>query len=83
MACVASQPSGPSLPPLPEAAQDSCNARRHAALIGADRDILEKTLILQPVRIITPDQAVTMDFLPTRLNITLDATERVIRLSCG
>lgn len=35
------------------------------------------------VRVIRPGQAVTMDFNPFRLNIELDAADRVIRLRCG
>ena len=83
IACTATQPVAPPVDPVPDAGADSCNARQYANLIGADRDTLEKTLILQPVRIITPGQAVTTDFLETRLNIALNASERVIKLSCG
>ncbi|WP_224824094.1 I78 family peptidase inhibitor [Cognatishimia sp. MH4019] len=83
MACAVAQPAAPDMPSLPTAAEDTCNARAQAGLIGADRDTLESTLILQPVRIITPGMAVTMDFLPTRLNIALNEAERVVRLSCG
>lgn len=35
------------------------------------------------VRVIRPGQAVTMDFSPYRLNIELDAGDRVARLRCG
>ncbi|MEL7211464.1 MAG: I78 family peptidase inhibitor [Pseudomonadota bacterium] len=83
MACAVGGPTTPAQPSIPSAAEDTCNARAQAALIGADRDTLESTLILQPVRIITPGTAVTMDYLPTRLNITLNEAERVERLSCG
>lgn len=83
MACAAMEPAAPAMPPLPAAVEDTCNAGRYPFLIGADRDTLERTLILQPVRIITPGQAVTMDFLPTRLNIALNESDRVVRLSCG
>ena len=83
MACAAMEPAAPASPSLPDPTGDSCNAGQQAALIGADRDKLERTLILQPVRIITPGMAVTMDHLPERLNITLDESEKVVRLSCG
>lgn len=83
MACAASGPQGSGAPRVPDANADTCNAGKYAYLVGADRDVLEKTLILQPVRIVTPGQAVTMDFLATRLNIALDEKETVVRLSCG
>jgi hypothetical protein len=35
------------------------------------------------VRVIRPGQAVTMDFSPFRLNIELDASDRVLRMRCG
>lgn len=35
------------------------------------------------VRVIRPGQAVTMDFNPFRLNIELDASDRVLRVRCG
>lgn len=35
------------------------------------------------VRVIRPGQAVTMDFSPFRLNIELDASDRVLRVRCG
>lgn len=35
------------------------------------------------VRVIRPGQAVTMDFNPFRLNIELDASNRVLRVRCG
>lgn len=36
-----------------------------------------------PVRVIRLDQAVTMDYLPHRLNITLDSKDRVTGAYCG
>ena len=35
------------------------------------------------VRIIRPGDAVTMDHAPDRLNIELDADDRVVRVRCG
>lgn len=35
------------------------------------------------VRVIRPGQAVTMDFNSFRLNIELDASDRVLRVRCG
>lgn len=35
------------------------------------------------MRVIRPGQAVTMDYRPDRLNVELDATDRISRISCG
>ncbi|WP_368346350.1 I78 family peptidase inhibitor [Pelagovum sp. HNIBRBA483] len=71
------------LPALPSAEQDTCNAAQHSSLIGAHATDLERTLILQPVRVIRPDSLVTMDFLPTRLNFHINGQNVIARISCG
>lgn len=35
------------------------------------------------IRVIRPDQAVTQDFRPDRLNVELDAEDKVTRIYCG
>ncbi|PKQ00356.1 MAG: hypothetical protein CVT73_24820 [Alphaproteobacteria bacterium HGW-Alphaproteobacteria-12] len=35
------------------------------------------------IRVIRPDQAVTQDFRPDRLNVELDAEDNVTRIYCG
>ena len=35
------------------------------------------------VRVVRPGQMVTMDYLPERLNIEVDAGEKVIAIRCG
>lgn len=35
------------------------------------------------IRVIRPDQAVTQDFRPDRLNVELDAEDKVTRIFCG
>jgi hypothetical protein len=36
----------------------------------------------QEVRILRPGMAVTADYVPTRLNIEIDAAETIVRVSC-
>jgi hypothetical protein len=36
-----------------------------------------------PVRVIRPNQPVTMDYRADRLNLELDARDRIIRVFCG
>lgn len=80
---VACTPVAPSMPALPPAEADTCNAARFGDLIGAPVTALETRLYLGPVRVIRPGDAVTMDFSASRLNIALDASDRIVRLSCG
>ena len=35
------------------------------------------------VRWLSPGQAVTMEFNPARLNLTLDARSRITKVACG
>ena len=81
-ACGTTAPA-PSVPPLPPLAQDTCNAAQYSALIGQDATALERVLILSQVRVIRPGQAVTMDFRPERINFNVDATNRIVSISCN
>lgn len=67
--------------PLPS--EDTCNATRHASLIGRDATALEQVLILGKVRVVRPGQPVTMDFWPDRINFMIDENERITRITCG
>lgn len=73
----------PAAPPFPPTLEDTCGSRDYANLIGQDATTLEKVLILGPVRVIRPGDAVTMDFLPERINFGIDRDEKVIEVSCG
>lgn len=70
-------------PPLPDPADDSCEARAQAGLIGQPAAALEKVLILGRVRIIRPNTPVTMDFVPERINFDLDGADVIRRIWCG
>ena len=53
-------------------------------VFGADIQAQAQRLAgARSVRVIRPGQAVTMDFNPFRLNIELDASDRVLRVRCG
>ncbi|SDE60873.1 I78 family peptidase inhibitor [Limimaricola pyoseonensis] len=83
-AACASAPAAPPPPDRPQMpVEDSCAAAPYARLIGQDATALERELILRPVRVIRPGDAVTMDFLPTRLNFEIDAAGRIARIFCG
>jgi len=77
------EPPAPAVPSLPTGLDDQCKANENAQLLGMTTDGLEETLLLLPTRIIRPGDLVTQDYRPQRLNIHLDATGAVTRLSCG
>lgn len=65
-----------------------CNANALGGLVGraASRELGTEAMRAanaRTIRWIQPGQAVTMDYRPDRLNIALDAQNRVERLTCG
>ncbi|WP_375279366.1 I78 family peptidase inhibitor [Pseudooctadecabacter sp.] len=82
-ACAEPAPQRPTLPPVPAAGADTCNAGRHVNLVGQDATALERVLIMGPVRVIRPGQAVTMDFRPDRINFNIGADNRILSVSCN
>ncbi|MFO8128188.1 I78 family peptidase inhibitor [Yoonia sp.] len=70
-------------PPLPPHIEDTCGAAEFADLIGQKATALETTLLLGPVRIIRPGDAVTMDFQPNRINFIIDVNETIRMIDCG
>lgn len=79
MACVA--PVMPPEGPLP--IENACNALELQDLVGQPASRLETIRFAGPVRIIQPGMAVTMDYLPNRLNIYIDDREVIAAVKCG
>jgi len=61
----------------------SCGAGALQGLVGLDAAALQTMRFSQPVRVIRPGMAVTMDYQDGRLNIEVDGSERISRVSCG
>lgn len=76
-------PEIPRGPTVPAAANDTCNANQYASLIGQDATALERVMILGLVRVIRPDQAVTMDFRPERINFNVGQNNRIASITCS
>lgn len=94
----ASEPATPTpgpeaaAPVTPEAAppvvdptnppEDACGAAQYAALVG--KPITEPGVPAEgpQVRYIRPNTQVTMDYSPQRLNIDIDANEKITAFSC-
>jgi len=79
MALAACVPEGES--PMPD--EDACGAAALSGLVGQNRKVLETMKFANPVRIIEPGMAVTMDYIATRLNIELDGKGTITRLYCS
>ncbi|SIT85857.1 Peptidase inhibitor I78 family protein [Yoonia rosea] len=69
--------------PLPPQSEDTCGASEFAHLIGQQATALERTLLLGPVRVIRPGDAVTMDFRTDRVNFRIGEDETIQRIDCG
>jgi hypothetical protein len=83
-ACVeAESPPYPGDMPPPLPPEDSCGAPDLQFLRGQPETVLQTMKFGVPVRIIRPGMAVTMDYNPTRLNIEIDETGEIFRISCG
>jgi len=61
----------------------TCGADQYMGLVGQDVTALEKVLILGKVRVIRPDDIVTMDFRPDRINFMIGPDERIREVRCG
>ena len=85
VACTALPPPGGGSVSPPGASPDlaSCGADALAALVGGPVAALPDAGGWGTLRIIHPGDAVTEDFSETRLNVEVDAQDRIIRLSCG
>ncbi len=75
--CTATEPL------LPSQTDDTCSAGRFADLIGQKATALETILLLGPVRVIRPGDAVTMDYLPDRVNFIIAENETIRMIDCG
>ena len=80
-ACADPVPS--PVTPVPPAVEDTCGAAGLASLIGQPVSQFSAQTRQGPARILRPGQPVTMDYNPLRLNVLLDADDRIVGVSCG
>lgn len=62
---------------------DACKASELQGLVGQPASALDTMKFSQPLRVLRPGMAVTMDYSAARLNIEVDAAETITRVSCG
>lgn len=70
-------PVEPEQPPA-----DACDATAYQGLIGQPRSVLAQMTFPIGTRQIGPDDAVTADFRPDRMNIEYSRAERIEKVSC-
>ncbi len=69
----------PVAPPEPE---DACGAAGYQGLIGQPRSVLDNMNFPLGTRVIGPEDAVTADFRPDRLNIEYAPNDRIEKVAC-
>ena len=72
----------PQAPAQPEPVADECGAAGYQGLIGQRREVLGQMTFPMNTRVIGPDDAVTADFRPERLNIEYSRNGRIEKVSC-
>ena len=72
----------PVPPPTPPAPVDECGAAGYQGLIGQPRTALSAMNFPLGTRVIGPEDMVTADFRPDRLNIEYGVNGRITKVSC-
>ena len=62
---------------------EECGAAGYRDLIGRERSVAEDLMTVQPKRVYGPDEAVTMDYQPDRLNCVIGADGAIAEVRCG
>lgn len=89
IAACAVAPAAPVAPTAPNpSSPGGCNAAGTASFVGQRRSAQTQAAILAAtgstrIRWVTPGMMVTMEFLPTRVTVHLDADNRITRIICG
>jgi hypothetical protein len=62
---------------------DACGAEGLARLVGQPETVLKTIIFDKQMRILRPGTPATADLQPNRLNITVDQSGTITRVSCG
>lgn len=71
------------MPDQEETAPETCTASELQAFVGQPLSAMAVDNLAEPVRVIGPDTAVTMDYREDRLNIEHDSNRIITRIACG
>ena len=69
--------------PKPLPPQSTCTADQLQGLVGQPASVLETMRFGIEMRVILPRMPVTQDYRVNRLNIAVDANEKISRVYCG
>jgi hypothetical protein len=93
MSACASMPEGEDDMPIVDRTGDvlpgdgadalQCAADQYQMLVGQPIGEVHTDSLPQPLRIYGPDQMITMDHRPDRMNIVLDGDDIVVEVRCG
>lgn len=72
----------PTAPATPDQPSDECRASAYQGLVGQPREVTAQMTFPVGTRVIGPEDAVTADFRPDRLNIEYGRTGRIDKVSC-
>ena len=61
---------------------DLCKASGMTGLIGQPKTVLKSMMLPAGSRVIGPNDPVTMDFRPDRLNVEIGADDRIAKIAC-
>lgn len=83
-ALAAGQPALGAPPPAWAIVDSNCALSDIDGLVGRHADVLDSLPGDLWLRVFTPEHMIaTMDYWPHRLNVLLDAEDRITRASCG
>jgi len=82
-ACATPQPGEPSSIDTPVLGEGGCDAETLGYLVGQPIGEVDTTTLPQPLRVIRPGMAVTLDYRMDRTNIELDDSDHIVRVYCG
>ena len=69
--------------PAPDTFAPSCGQDRFRGLVGQDAAILREVDLPRATRVVKPGMALTQDYRPARLNISIDADGIIDRVWCA
>ena len=81
LAACGALPAGGNNAGARSSGEDTCNAVAYQGLVGQDAVVALQ--IPDPKRSYRPDEAITQDFNPERVNVVLDETDVITAITCG
>ena len=68
---------------LVEREPDTCQASQYQTAVGQNQSIVPTLGLTRPVRVVAPDDIVTQEYTPARINFEVNRSGQIRRVSCG